>query len=99
MKVVYDSEAIFDDKVQAVKFAGLVLDGRARGRFIICRIPKEALAKRFNLSQPDAAVLLQCYGAAKGEFTALATQKAMLGDYHPVLLAEEIAEPMPASVA
>jgi hypothetical protein len=95
MKVVFDSEAIFDDKAQAVKFAGLVLDGRSRGRLVICRVPRDTLAKRFNLSECNAALLLQRYEAVKTEFHDIALQKAMLGDYHPVILAEEIAVHVP----
>jgi len=98
MKVVYDCDAIFDEKTQAVKFAGQVVEGRPTGRFVICRVPKHTLVKRFNLSEADPASLLQCYSAAKNEITALATHSALLGDYRPVILLPDLAAaPTPAA--
>lgn len=90
MKVVYDCDAIFDEKSQAVKFAGQVIEGRPTGRFVICRVPKHTLIKRFRLSEPDPTALLQCYIEAKSEITALATRKALLGDYRPVILLPDV---------
>jgi hypothetical protein len=90
MKVVYDCDPIFDEKSQAVKFAGQVVGGRPAGRFVICRVPKHTLVKRFRLSEADATVLLQCYIEAKNEITALATHKALLGDYRPVILLPDV---------
>ena len=89
MRVDYDSAAIFDEKCQAVKFAGQIREGRHGGRFVICQVPKQILIERFSLSDPEPDVLLQCFLMAKGEITRLATQKAMLGNYRPVILAEE----------
>ena len=91
MKVVYDCDAIFDEKSQAVKFAGQVVEGRPTGRFIICRVPKHTLVNRFRLLYADAAILLQCYADAKGEITALATHSALQGDYRPVILLPDVA--------
>jgi hypothetical protein len=93
MRVAYDSDAIFDEKSQAVKFAGQILDGRPAGRFIICHVPKDTLVQRFHLASAEPAILLQCYVAAKSEITALATKKAQLGDFRPIILAEEFSVP------
>jgi hypothetical protein len=41
------------------------------------------------LRDSGAATLLECYSAAKAEIDALALKKAKLGDYRPVITAEE----------
>lgn len=90
MKVIFDSIAIFDEKAQTVKFAGRVIDSpHGFGRFVICQIPRAVLVERFKLREPAAAALLECYSAAKAEIDALALKKAKLGDYRPVITAEE----------
>jgi hypothetical protein len=89
MKIVFDSIAIFDEKAQAVKFAGRVIEGHGFGRVIICRVPRDVLVGRFKLQEPEAQTLLECYGAAKAEIDALAVRKAKQGDYRPVITAEE----------
>ncbi|MBW8708304.1 MAG: hypothetical protein JF627_03420 [Alphaproteobacteria bacterium] len=92
MKIVFDSTAIFDEKCQAVKFAGRIIDSHGVGRFVICQVPRAVLVKRFKLREPGAQTLLECYGAAKAEIDALAVKKAKLGDYRPVITAEEFCD-------
>jgi len=90
LDVIFDSVAIYDEKSQAIKFAGRVVNGRNLGHFVICKVPKSVLEERFNLQEPGAGQLLECYMAAQAQINALAVQKAKLGDYRPVITAREL---------
>lgn len=92
MKIVFDSDVVFDEKAQAVRFAGHFVDEKGQHRFLVCNVPQEGLVKRFRLHNPPPHILLKCYSMLREEINALAANKAKLGDFRPVIRPQELSQ-------
>ena len=85
MDLSFDSVAIFDEKSDAVKFAGRYLDKQGKEQFVICRVTSDFLAKHCNLRDPTPDAVLDAYISVRDFVNDLILKRVAAGDRKPVL--------------
>lgn len=85
MNIMFDSIAVFDEKADAVKFAGRYVNAQGIERFIICRVSRDFLLARCDMAEASGERLLDLYWSIRAEVNALATQQFAGGDTKPII--------------
>lgn len=83
MNLMFDSIAVFDEKADAVKFAGRYVNGQGFERFIICRVTREFLLARCDIAEASGEHVLELYWSIRSEVNALATRQFAQGEIKP----------------
>jgi hypothetical protein len=83
MNLTFDSVAVFDEKTDAVKFAGRFIDERGIERFAICRVSRDFLTARCNLADASAERLLEAYVSVRDEANGIAARQLAASEHKP----------------
>ncbi len=90
-RLTFEGQAIVEVSGGCVRFAGQYTDPQGNLKTVICRVERDALIARCNLSESFApSQLLDAYHNVSGEVNALASAQFYGGEVKPRVTKEDI---------